>query len=223
LIEFDAILDSNEKNINEINIRNQISSLRNAIKIKRAQYEKLLERIRSLMIKINSSRDLNIFGYYTYYTKNGFRNTNHIIQINLLTCIFFAKEKQIDPNFLILSTYIHELSHFQSHEGKDKDGKKWDTFADVDEAVREGIAQYFSCEYFKKIEKKEVFDCIENLKDELGNHIFGKVYREYLDYQSFTREQVYFAFVKFRRNNLIQSKDFLDLLKSAENELPGKI
>jgi hypothetical protein len=220
LLELESILDSNTKKINEQNILEYISRLRHEIMRKKFEYERLTEKIRQLLLDKNLQREPDTFGYYDYNRRNG--NRNHYIQINLLTCIFFAQEKLIDPNYLILSTYIHELTHFQSHEGKDKDGKKWDSFAEVDSFTKEGIAQYFSHEYFLSMDKKEIFDRIENLKDDLGNYYFSEVYREYLKYLNFTREQVYFAFVKFRRNNLTHSSDFIDLLKLAEKELPGK-
>ena len=222
LLEFDSILGTTTEKINDRNIQSHISRLKHEINSKNIEYEKLIIKIRYLLKNKNSQLDSGKLGYYTYSTYNGYKNKYHYIQINLLTCIFFAQEKQLDPNYLILSTYIHELTHFQSHEGKDKDGKKWDVFADVDASTKEGIAQYFSHEYFKSIQKKEVFDSIENLKDDLGNYFYGEIYREYLKYLSFSREQVYFAFVKFRRNNLTQSADFINLLKLAEKELPGR-
>jgi hypothetical protein len=220
LLDLDSILDSTTKKINDQNILEHTSRLRYEIRRKKFEYERLTEKIRQLLLNKNLHREPDTFGYYAYNRSNG--NRNHYIQINLLTCIFFAQEKLLDPNYLILSTYIHELTHFQSHEGKDKDGKKWDAFAEVDSFTKEGIAQYFSHEYFKSMDKKEVFDRIENLKDDLGNHYFNEVYREYLKYLPFSREQVYFAFVKFRRNNLTQSAEFMNLLKRAEIELPRK-
>jgi hypothetical protein len=115
---------------------------------------------------------------------------------------------------------VHELSHYYSHVGLDKDKLNWINFDKVDTFVKEGIAQYYSFQYFKSIGKVESFDKIENLTDSIGNYIFGAEYREYLKYLHYSPEQMYFAFIQFRRNNCTKPNEFLHFLDKSKKELP---
>ena len=176
--------------------------------------EKLLERIRQESLH-------RAFGRYIYFTDSSNRKAMPgKIEINLLSCEFFAANNQINLEDLVLSTYVHELTHYYSHVGFDKDKLSWTNFHEVDDFVHEGIAQYYSYQYFKSIGKAESFDKIENLTDSLGSYFFGDEYREYLKYLSYTPEQMYFAFIQFRRNNCTKPNEFIRFLDKSKKELP---
>lgn len=187
---------------------------------KKTHFDIIINKIKDRLLSKNK-RIGNIFGSYSYNV--GFDNKSKAdhIKINLLSCLFFAQSRNINPNDLILSTYVHELAHFYSHVGTDKDKLYWNRFHEVEDNVTEGIAQYFAYQYFKKNDRIESFDQIENLKDELGNFYFDEVYHEFRKYLSFSKEQMYFAFIKFRRNEYTRASDFLELLEMARKELPN--
>ena len=205
--------DNNEFNI----LKDKMLCLINE---KTKYYDNMIKKIKDRLLSLHK-RNATVLGYYQYTIDSRNKSKANHIKINLLTCIFFARARNINQNDLILSTYIHELAHFYSHVGTDKDKLYWNRFHEVEDNVTEGIAQYFAYHYFKKIDRIESFDQIENLTDELGNYYFDEVYHEFRKYLSFSKEQMYFAFIKFRRNEFTRASDFLELLELAREELPN--
>ena len=192
------------------------------INIQLKNNEQIITRINEKLLERNRQQSIHkAFGSYSYFTDS--RNRKAMpdkIVINLLSCEFFAANNQISIEDLVLSTYVHELTHYYSHVGFDKDKLSWTNFHEVDDFVHEGIAQYYSYQYFKSIGKAESFDKIENLTDSLGSYFFGDEYREYLKYLNYTPEQMYFAFIQFRRNNCTKPNEFLQFLDKSKKELP---
>lgn len=191
------------------------------IKRQNRKYEQIIARINEKLLEKNRQSINEVFGFYRYFQDSGKRKSiPDKIVINLLSCEFFAANNHISLEDLVLSTYVHELTHYYSHVGFDKDKLSWTNYHEIDDFVKEGIAQYYAYQYFKSIGKVESFDQIENLTDSLGSYFFGDEYREYLKYLSYTPEQMYFAFIQFRRNNCTKPKEFLQFLDKSKKELP---
>lgn len=159
--------------------------------------------------KLESDR-IKVFGTYS----------NGRIVIKLLPCYFFAIRNNLKMNHFVLSTYTHELAHFFNHLGKDKDELQWLDFYNVEEKLLEGLAQYYAKEFMKEKGYLEEFEKENNLVNPGGDFLFDEIYREYRQYDRFSREQVSNALLYSRRNRIRRADEFLDILHKYYKELP---
>ena len=137
-----------------------------------------------------------------------------------MTCIFFCDEYKLDLGKFILSTYVHELAHFYTHLGRDKDESIWGNFGDVDKEIAEGLAQYYTHEFFREKGWLENFKKENSLKDHENKFIFDEVYREHEKYCKYSREQVYSSMIYIRRNKIVDHKQFYKVLHESSIKLP---
>jgi hypothetical protein len=142
------------------------------------------------------------------------------IEINLLTCYFFALRYNLKLESFVISTFAHELAHLFNHLGKDKDHLIWTKFDQVDKQIIEGLAQYYAHEYIKEFGILEEFEKENQLTNGEGEYLFNDIYREYKSYINYSREHVYSALIFARRNRVKHCRDFNELLDKFSSELP---
>jgi hypothetical protein len=204
--------------IDDLSVIKQIDNLKFTIQKKLSDVEKRVESLKDELFKKNLKyNDVRAFGEYLPTSKGVF------IEINFLTCIFFCDEYKLDLGKFILSTYVHELAHFYTHLGRDKDESIWENFGEVDEEMAEGLAQYYTHEFFREKGWLENFKKENSLKDHENKFIFNEVYREYQKYCKYSREQVYSSMIYVRRNKIVDHKHFYKVLQESSINLPRTI
>jgi len=112
------------------------------------------------------------------------------------------------------------LSHYYNHLGKDKDDSIWLFFKEVDSELKEGLAQYYTYEYFKNKGWENLIDKESTMKDKNNDFVFNAVYREYIKYRKYSKEQVYSAMIYTRRNNVKNHFEFINILDDYFKKLP---
>jgi hypothetical protein len=198
-------------------VSEEIYNLKKTIQKKLSEVEQRMELLKTRLFKKNLEFNNRAFGCYRYTVNRAIS-----IEINFLSCIFFCNEYQLDLQKFILSTYVHELAHCFTHVGKDKDDSIWGNFREVDEEIKEGLAQYYTHEFFREKGWLENFKKETFLKDHEDQFIFNEVYREHEKYCKYSREQVYSSMIYIRRNKIVDHKQFYKVLHESSINLPYK-
>lgn len=79
------------------------------------------------------------------------------VELNWIPIAIYCKSVSIPIEDLTIVVLAHELAHAYSHAGMDIDGNFWDTdcFLRSDLSVVEGLAQYFTLMFLRKIEQSD--------------------------------------------------------------------
>lgn len=204
-------------NLTKADVKSDLKTLERSLIKLIDRTERRLDELGDELLKRNESlgRDfLDSFGQYHYDGKRPY------VSINILYCIIFCQQHNLNLYSFVLSTYVHELAHLYTHLGKDKDGKIWENFNQVNNTILEGLAQYYSYEYSKEIGGQSDFETESDLTDDTGKYLFSNMYREYKHYAKFSRQQVYTAMIFARRNGITDKKEFRNLLEHYKSEFP---
>lgn len=151
------------------------------------------------------------FGTYCSNTGN--------IEIYLGQIKLFCQFNQVDETSLFIVILAHELAHLHNHLGKDKDGLIWSkpNFNGSDVTIKEGLAQYYTSQYVKNIDKNEV---ILEAFDRL-NEAQSEPYRNHLTW-NLSLERMSRLLIDTRRvsidNNTIDCTTFLDNMQIIKED-----
>ena len=122
---------------------------------------KLLDQLRMEpgMIKEMMQRcEQDLLGTYHYeYDKKG--RLRSVITLYFNRIALCAEELKVSAFDLALVVFVHELAHLLSHRGLDFAGQQWDTdaFRDASTYTKEGIAQWFTEQYFDRLPERDAF------------------------------------------------------------------
>ena len=105
------------------------------------------------------SPDSDIFG--RYYLRS------HAIEIYIIPCIVFSMLIEEDFLDMAVGTLAHELAHGFHHVGADKDGLTWNTFGQVEAALLEGLAEFYTREFSRSVQsmRPQVLRAFEKTSD----------------------------------------------------------
>lgn len=135
------------------------------------------------------------------------------VELYYLPILLLCKLMETDIEHTAAVILAHELAHAYHHVGKDKDGAVWDTFAESEPKIVEGLAQYYALRFVEEFESqfrglRNAYDGI--IKLQTGDYCIHEEWsREYKN------EHVRFALIAARRNSVTGYKDFEQLLKKS--------
>ena len=138
------------------------------------------------------SPDSDIFG--RYYLRS------HAIEIYIIPCIVFSMLIEEDFLDMAVGTLAHELAHGFHHVGADKDGLTWNTFGQVEAALLEGLAEFYTREFSRSVQsaRPQVLRAFEKTSGYLP-----EAYRRYEQWSTgHGLEIVYQAFIEARRTDI---------------------
>jgi len=137
------------------------------------------------------------------------------VEIYIAPIVIYCRMNGIDLESFIVIHLFHEIVHGYSHVGYDKDGQYWKSFAKTDVFIIEGIAQYYTEKFIYKYQesKFELYIAFKELLKKQSN-----AYSAYNDWEA-SYEQVYFAFISSRRNNVVDYETFLKLLAESKDRI----
>ena len=154
----------------------------------------------------------DIFGRY-YLDK-------HSVEIYVIPCIIFSMLIEEDFLDMVIGTLAHELAHGFHHVGADKDDAVWEGFEEVDAALVEGLAEYYTREFSRSVtgHRPSVLRTFEKTSKYLP-----EAYRRYEQWDGGSGlEAVYQAFIEARRNDIRTFDEFRKGLEEANTRLgPG--
>lgn len=155
------------------------------------------------------SPDADIFG--RYYLKN------RSIEIYVVPCIVFSMLIEEDFQDMAIGTLAHELAHGFHHAGADKDGVSWKTFASVEPALVEGLAEYYTRSFVRTVVASRP-NALRTF--EKASRYLPETYRRYERWpEGLGLETVYQAFIETRRNDIRTFATFEQRLDQAGSRL----
>jgi hypothetical protein len=118
----------------------------------RATLNLILEKLPRWQLDLRARfRDINedVLGSYTPQRKS--------VELHWIPIAIYAEVIGVSIEDLTLVVLTHELAHAYTHVGMDIDGEQWETGSMVasDRAVLEGLAQYYTLMYLRKIEAEK--------------------------------------------------------------------
>lgn len=121
---------------------------------------------------------------------------------------------------LTVAVLIHELTHAYSHLGRDIDGRRWETeqFAQCDQNIVEGLAQFYTAVISKKFEQR--FPSVKKAYDALLEIQAGpyRVHEEWEDGEKRVGEIVRFAMINTRSRNVQAYEGFKRELEEIQKK-----
>ncbi len=180
------------------------------------EFSSILDFINSLNILKDLREGGDVFGSYNIKTKE--------VKLYWLTIGLYAISKGYPIELVTLVILSHELAHGYSHIGYDIDGANWNDndFMNTDLAVVEGIAEYYSREFCKSLDRRDLFDVYEELLREAP--IEYTKYTEWIPNKASILEQALnekkigeklrSAIRKVRLESGLSFEDFSSLIKS---------
>lgn len=138
--------------------------------------------------------------------------------IYVVPIVLLSKLMGLNQESLIVIALTHELAHAHSHLGRDKDGNFWRNYEEIDKYLAEGIAQYYTERFVRKVEDY--------------NFNLPITFRALLDIQSSPYkvhtvwkanfEQVASALIQVRSRNQTEYQDFEMGLRDAKGRIISK-
>lgn len=167
------------------------------------------EIVKTLFQSFRRKPDADIFG--KYYLKT------HAIEVYIVPCIVFSMLIEEDFLDMAIGTMAHELAHGFHHVGADKDGHTWEKFWEVEPALVEGLAEFYTREYARSIEssRPQVLRAFDKT-----SAFLPPCYRRYEQWGGgHGLETVYQAFIEARRSGVRTFDGFERSLNEAGQRL----
>lgn len=121
----------------------------NELQNTKALVDGLITWLDSLSLKERIKKiDEDVLGAYFFHKRN--------IQIYWMAISIVAGMLDVSVERLTVAVFAHELTHAYTHLGNDHDGEQWPTnaFADADNHIVEGLAQFYTAQVCKKFESR---------------------------------------------------------------------
>lgn len=169
----------------------------------------LTKIVKTLFDFYQRSPESDVFGRY-YISK-------HTIEIYIIPCIIFSMLIEEDFLNMAVGTLAHELAHGFHHVGADKDDQIWETFANAEPSLLEGLAEFYTREFCKSI--TSIQPAILRTFDKTSKHLPVE-YTKYLEWgDDFGLETIYQEFIETRRNDIRTFKEFHRGLNNTQKRL----
>lgn len=149
----------------------------------------------------------DVFGRYYIRTSE--------VQLYIFPIVLFTQLHGLDLESFIVMVLTHELTHAYNHIGRDKDGEYWQSFAETDDNLAEGLAQYYTYNFLRTYQHKK-YELVKTFERTL--EFQPNPYKVFKGWDA-SMEQVYRAFIEVRRNDRNFYPDFLSALANAKGRI----
>jgi hypothetical protein len=157
--------------------------------------------------------DEDVLGAYFFHKRN--------IQIYWMAISVAARMLNVSIEGLTIAVFAHELIHAYTHLGNDHDGEQWATpaFADADNQIVEGLAQFYTAEVCKRIEARapgsvQAFEQLSTIQSPAYN-----CFRSWTDEKERGGEIVRFSMIGCRKRKLTGYKEFLAEIRKVRERV----
>ncbi len=137
------------------------------------------------------------------------------IEIYYLPLMLFSMVSDTPIEFAIVSTLVHEVAHHYHYCAMDKDGKTWVQFFQVDRAITESLAEYYTDLFVSDFSSQ--FPMLKKVNDKMFT-LLPKDYTRFKEWDGkYKKESIKAALISARTIELKDYDDFIIHLAGINN------